>query len=183
MRKFLWMSYLTGTSVDAQFLGHLAWHIGKCGGHGVDDFAVNPNSNMGHAKIKLLLGREFDDPDLTYPSTVLHDKKTDQRIEARIPIHVPSKIFERNFKDFEQPTETAEPATDVVRFDCARWRDHSIRKASEGKVHWSRVVPAALYWDGVEFQNRDSFFTICVRDLRANVSYPMIILRRALSHN
>ena len=181
LRKFLWMAYLTSANVDAKFLGHLAWHITKCGGQGVEDFVVNPTSDMGHARIKLVLGREFDDPELDYYSCPIHDKKSDQRSEARMPIQLPSKIFDRNFKDFREPKEPVEPASETAKLECERWRGHEIRKEYGSRLHWSRIVPAALYWDGVQFQNRDNFFTICIRDLRTNVSYPMVILRWPLS--
>ena len=182
LRKFLWMSYLTGQSVDAGFLGHLAWHIRECGGQGVDDFAVNPKSDMGHARIKLLLGREFDDPELHYVNTSLHDKKNNQRIEHRVPIRLPSTIFSRSFEDFQEPALITEPIEETARFDCVRWHEHSVkRKADAANVHWSKIIPGALYWDGVEFTNRDNFFTICLRDLRSNVSHALIILRRLLS--
>ena len=39
LRKFLWLAYLTNKTVDAKFLGHLAYHIGQCGGQGVEDLA------------------------------------------------------------------------------------------------------------------------------------------------
>ena len=184
LRKFLWMSYLTGSAVDASFLGHLAWHIRESGGRGVDEFAVNPNSNMGHAKIKLLLGREFEDPELHYVTTALHDKKNDQRIETKIPIRLPSSILSRSFKDFQEPASSHEPIPDTARFDCVKWHEHTVkRRADAANVHWSRIVPASLYWDGVEITNRDNFFTICLRDLRSNVSTAMIILRRHLSYD
>ena len=181
LRKFLWLSYLTGKTVDANFLGHLAWHIRECGGQGVEDFAVNPNSDMGHARVKLILGREFDDPELEYVNTAVHDTKSNQRSEARVPIHLPSVIFKREYKDFQEPAALiTEPAEDTTRFDCARWHEHSVRKKAAEKKHWSRIIPSALYWDGVQFQNRDNFFVICIRNLRTNVSHPMIILRRTL---
>ena len=171
------MSYFTSKAVNAKFLGHLAWHIGKCGGVGGDDFAVDPASDMGYARIKLLSGRDFDDPELCYVSTPMYDKKNNQQAENRVPTHLPSRIFGAQFKDFQEPIELTEPAEEIARLDCPRWREHRVRQRVMSSHHWSRIVPAALYQDGVHFQNRDNFFTICVRDLRTNVSHVSIILR------
>ena len=179
LRKFLWLAYLTGATVDAEFLGHLAWHILQCGGQGVSDLSVNPNSDKGYRRVRLVLGREFEDPTLTYVTTPLHDNKTNQRVEGRVPIHLPSNIF--NGYD-TGPMPLIEPAAETTRFDCDRWETHALRqKAVAAGMHYSKIMPVSLYWDGVQFQNRDSFFTICVRDLRTNVSHPIIFLREALS--
>jgi hypothetical protein len=182
LRRFLWMSYLTSAKVDARFLGTLAWHIRASGGHGVDDIACNPTTNRGDERIKLVLGREFEDPHLTYISTVVHDKKNNQRSEARMPVHLPFNILEREYDNFQEPSDLVEFAENMNRFDCDRWHQHRVRrKATEQNIHWGRIVPAALYWDGVQFENRDSFISVCLRNLRTNVSYPMAILRTLLS--
>ena len=135
LRKFLWLGYLTNKTVDAKFLGHLAYYIGQCGGQGLEDLAVSPSSDKGYQRIKLLLGRDFDDPELEYTNTALHDKKHNQRVEQRVPVHLPSRILSQNFKDFKEPIEPVAPALESAKLDCARWRQHSVRQKFEGTHH------------------------------------------------
>ena len=113
--------------------------------------------------------------------TFHYTTKNNQRVEQRVPVHLPSRILSHNFKDFKEPMGPVVPALESARLDCARWRQHSVRQKFEGKYHWSRIVPGALYWDGVQFQNRDSFFCVCLRDLRTNTSHVCIILRHNLN--
>jgi hypothetical protein len=173
LRKFLWTSYLSNKKVDATFLAELAWRITKAGGRGVEDIGSNPKFNHGHDHVKLLLGRDFKDPELHYVSAPMFNKITSERVNVDIPMHMPSAIFKDVFESHVEPT-CEEPVLEEL--DCSKWRDNPVRKRHE-KVHWSRIVPTALYWDGVQYTIRDSFFGLYIRDLRSSVSHLVVLVR------
>ena len=176
LREFLWMSHLSSRTVDATFLCELSWHITSSGGRGVEDLGLPPGSANGAKHVKLMLGQNFTDPDLYYVKTPLFDKKTAERLETRVPVHLPSRIMLEQLESFAEPSETQEDACAHEHLDCRKWLDHPVRQRHKDLLPASRIRPVALYWDSVQYNERDSFFGLYMRDLFTGVSHLMVIV-------
>ena len=159
LRKYLWLSHLSSKSVDATFLAELAWHITKAGGRGVEDLGACPGSTHGCDRIRFLLGHEFKDPKLHYVNVPLFNKHTSERVETDIPIHLPSAIFEEQFSS-DVSSDTQSSATEEP-VNSRKRQDHPVRRRHTSLVHWSRIRPVSLYWDGVQYTQRDTF-SVCI---------------------
>ena len=183
LRSFLWSSHLSSRTVDATFLAELSWHITSAGGRGVEDLGVPPESKAGAKHIKLLLGQNFADPTLYYVKTPLHDKITSQRVQTSVPIHLPSQIFEEQLESHDSHVDTndTQTPTHVHDLDCRKWREHPVRQRHAHILPSSRIRPVALYWDGVQYTERDNFFGLFIRDLLTGVSHLMVVVRWHLS--
>ena len=175
LRKFVWLSHLSNKTVDATFIAELAWHITKAGGKGMEDLGASPESTHKSDHIRLLLGQEFKDPNLYYVKSPLFNKHTGERVECNIPMHLPSAIFEEQFSSDTQSSETEQPTLEHLNF--SKWQDHPVRIRHKGSVHWSRIRPVSLYWDGVQYTIRDTFFGLYMRDLITNVSHLIVLVR------
>lgn len=143
----------------------------------LEDLSVKPDqaSRHGSNKIKLVLGREFGDPNLEYCKNVpTFDKLKAERSSMDIPILLPSKVWAEEFEGHEVPEVDA--AT-KVRYECEAWCQHPVVL---GASNPSRVVPGALYVDGVQYSETDSLEGIFLRDLRTNVSHLLCLLRSFL---
>ena len=96
-------------------------------------------------------------------------------------MHLPS-IFSKELEGHVEPTgegKEGEPVSSSSRFQCKAWLDNQIKTSSD--LHWSRVIPGALYWDGFLYGVRENAFGVYIRNLRTGVQYLVAILRRQLS--
>lgn len=174
LRKFLWLSHLSSKSVDAAFLAELAWHITRAGGRGVEDLGASPESKHRSDHMRIILGQEFKDPKLYYVETPMFNKITSERVVCSTPIRLPSAIFEEHFSSVAQSSEPKELATDHL--DFRKWQDHPVRTRHKNSYPRSRIRPVALYWDGVQYSQRDNFFGLYMRDLLTNISHLMVLV-------
>jgi hypothetical protein len=179
-RNQLYLWYCCGATIDAKLVAIICFYFTSCGCRGLEDLAVRPETASKHASehVRLVLGREFPSPELDSCKTALYDKQSCQRVWEPIPVHLPSKIYAQHFSEEPQPSEAQEPQESIDRFDCAAWWEHPVvQKAEEQGVHWSQVRPTAIYVDGVQFTNNDSFHGLFLRDLRSNFSHLMALIR------
>ena len=178
LRDFVVGSLSTYTVVTAAFVGELCDLISAAGGIGVADLATLDRANASKY-LKLRLGREYEAPGLYYVNTPLYNKKVAGRVSEKIPIHLPSDIFSREMEDHNDPASSIEPASSSSRFHCKAWVDSEVRKSSN--LHWSRIIPCSLYWDGFAYGVRESAEGVYIRNLRTNEPFLVAILRRQLS--
>lgn len=177
LREFLVMSFSRNAVVTAAFVGELCHLITNAGGRGVTDLAWTATNKS--RRLKLVLAREYTAPDLYYVKTPLYNKKAAARTTQQIPIHLPSEIFQRELEGQEQLISSTEPELSASKFQCKAWLDHEVRSSSN--LHWSRIIPCSLYWDGFLYGVRESAVGVYIRNLRTGVQYLMAILRRQLS--
>ena len=163
--------------VTAAFIGELCHRITNLGGRGVSDLACSTRNSSKH--LKLVLGREYKAPDLYYVKSALYNKKAAARISEQVPIHLPSEIFSKELGGQAQPTSSDETECSGSRFQCKAWRDHEVRRSSS--IHWSKIIPCSLYWDGFLYGVRESAVGVYIRNLRTDAQYLVAILRRKLS--
>ena len=178
LREFLVLSFTRNAVVTAFFIGELCNLITNAGGGGVADLACSKAHNSSR-HLKLVLGREYHDPDLHYVATAAYDKKSASRASVKVPTHLPSQIFSRELEGHVEPTSSTEPLSSSSRFQCKAWLESEVRKSSD--LHWSRIIPCSLYWDGFVYGVRESAVGVYIRNLRTNVQYLVAILRRRLS--
>ena len=69
-------------------------------------------------------------------------------------------------------------AVDVLLW-CAAFRRHPVYlRARAAGVPEHRIIPVALYWDGVQYTKRDSMNCYYVRNLYTGVQYLSFITRK-----
>lgn len=173
LREFMVLNYTRSAVVTAYFIGELCNLITNAGGRGVADLASSTHNSSRH--LKLVLGKEYIDPDLYYIDTPAYSKKSASRTSVRMPIELPSRIFSRELEGHEEPTSSTEPLSSSSRFECKAWLENETRKSST--LHWSRIIPCSLYWDGFLYGVRESAVGIYIRNLRTNVQHLMAIFR------
>jgi hypothetical protein len=146
-RKVLFEWLLLG-SMDAAKISTIAFFCSELGIRGMSDLATNPkngnSSKNGSAKVKLLLSREFRNPQMTYVTIPTYDKLACQRSSQDIPVRLPSNIFPSLFKPDHRDEPLLEPSTTKQYIDAQCWSTHPVVP----RAHWSRVVAGALYMDG-----------------------------------
>ena len=122
--------------------------------------------------------------DLVQCDTALWDKRACQRTSEAIPVRLPSQIFAEEMAKVEESSLqlTQEPQESLDKFDCQAYFDHPVVQLGATKgLHWTRVIPAALYIDGVAYTKHDAFHGFFLRDLRTGLSYLMVLLRNLIT--
>lgn len=124
LREFLAHSYAVQQQVDASFLVELCWHITHSPAHTVADLALHPKqaASNGSRHVKLVLGKNYKDPDLYYVTAPVFDKRQSSRTRTQIPLHLPSAIFAQSYRNHVDPPIAKEPQESSNKFDCAAWQ-------------------------------------------------------------
>ena len=179
LREFLILSYSTQKVVTAAFVAQLCCLIvDNGGGNGIHDLAYKTTRSASE-HLKLIMAREFGDPNLDYVETPVYLTKSASRSSVSMPVQLPSKIFQRELEGHVEPAATVEPQSSFANFDCEVWESNPLRQSTS--LHWSRVIPVSLYLDGVQYGVRESFHGLYIRNLRSGVQHLMSIIRADLS--
>ena len=177
LRSFIISSYSVLRSVDGAFVAELCWHITRAEGKGVEDLAIHPStaSKHGGRLVKHILARDYEDPDLVNVVAPAWNKKSCEREKGKIPIHLPSAIFSKEFAGDHVSLEREEPQDLQDKYACKAWLEHPLKVNNTG--HWSRLVPCSLYWDAAQYSIRDNFFGLFMRNLRSGLQELLFIVR------
>ena len=97
-----------------------------------------------------------------------------------LPIQLPTTGISNILKGLPQESEYGPDASDERWGDAYRTHPAVVRARQQG-VHWSKTRPIALYTDGVQYTNNDSYITICVQDLRSGFMKLCVTVRSAPS--
>ena len=92
-RKLLKEIYILRKPMTAKDLAILCYWLGNNGGCGVGDLGMAPerkNESNFSAHVKLILGREFEDPDLYYAEVPQNNKKGVVRQHMSISFRAPT---------------------------------------------------------------------------------------------
>ena len=134
LREFVVLAYSTQKVVTAAFVGELCKLISDAGGQGVKDLSFS-NGRKASQHLKLVLARDFGDPDLDYVQTPIYTKRSASRSSISMPVQLPSKIFSRELEDHIDPTSSTEPDENACNFDCEMWRNSPLRKQTSVHRH------------------------------------------------
>lgn len=151
-------------------LSHL---ITQAGGLGVDDLALplSSASKHGHAHVKNNMGDIYPEVDLTYVQCPLHEKRESRRTCSGVAMYLPSTAL----------AEYVTPDMGVSKYTLRgleSFDQHPVvlRARADGRA----VRPLALYWDGVQYTNHDSFMGFYVTDLLSEQKFLSFLIRPRL---
>lgn len=162
--------------MNAVFMCSMAYFHTESGGVGLEDFSIKIECVEKHASehCKMILAREFSRPDLFNLKAPLYCKKDAHREMIDIPMRVAHATLDSAHDHHED--------SDVIDMPSQFWHNAYInhpvvrRELSKG-THWTRILPIALYWDGVKYTTRDSFVGFYFRDLRTGKQYLAMLVR------
>lgn len=177
IRQQLLEAYVSGGAIcNAVWIAKLCHWISKAGLEGLEDLALSPETAPKHAsdKLKILLSKDYHDPELVFINTPVMDKRLSTRVSTQIPIRLPSAIF--NSEQIKNEPPGPDPLLAENLLDQESFTKHPVVQANK-ELHWSRIIPIAMYFDGVSYTKHDSFWAFYVRNLRTGVQELCILIR------
>ena len=168
-----------GKQIAATTITAIAYWATLAGCLGVEDLAVGPS--LAHKDrndyVKLAIGKHYDNPDLYYCKVPAYEKYANRRQLVQVPMQLPSVIFKQQLA--EMPDISKLPAEDpaLPNYNCPKLYDHPVWNSQKADMmHWSRVIPCALYWDGVQYTKRDSFHALYLLNLRTAEKHVIFVV-------
>ena len=166
----------------AEQLCKLAFLHTLSGGCGLEELAVDvsqPSSASNCSrKVQTALARHFKSPQLYYADVPLHDKYECIRTQTPVPFRLPSEVLS---EQYASNVDSDRPCAAEAKEWHAAFNDHVVvRSAREAGWHESRIVPLALYFDGVVYSKTDSFVALYFQDLRSQKRFLSCLVRPAL---
>ena len=149
--------------------------ITQAGGLGVEDLALPPSSaaSHGHAHVQNNMGDIYPDVDVVFIQCPVHEKRESRRTCVGIAMYLPSKAL----------AEYVTPEMGMSNFDktvrgLENFEKHPVvlSARAEGRA----VRPLALYWDGVQYTNHDSFMGFYVTDVLSEQKFLSFLVRQSL---
>ncbi|CAE6971965.1 unnamed protein product [Symbiodinium sp. CCMP2592] len=163
------MGSITGADV-----AELSFHITEAGGRGVSDLALRPEvaKSHGHQHVRRNAGKFYPEPDVTYINTPLFMKRETRRVNERVPMMLPSKLFELFVEKPEVLSKSEKRYEFFNGLSC--FEQHPV--VSQARSQGIPVRPIALYWDGVRYSVHDSFTGFFVTDLLSEQKFLSFLL-------
>ena len=168
-----------GRQISATLVTAIAYWATQSGPIGVEDLAVDPK--LAHKDrndyLKLAIGKHYKDPDLFYCKAPAYEKYANRRQLIDLPVQLPSVIFKQELA--KAPDISELPAEDPAfpNYNCPKLRDHEVWNSQKAQMmHWSRVIPCGLYWDGVQYTKRDSFHAMYLLNLRTSEKHVIFVV-------
>ncbi|CAJ1386233.1 unnamed protein product, partial [Effrenium voratum] len=146
------------------------------GGLGVQDLAVHPSQAVKHGSehIKNAAGKIYPEPNLTRVFTPMYVKRETRRVEQDIPVYLPSQAFKDYVDDLAAQTWANMPR---LVGDIGIYKNHPVVVQAELENNQITVRPIALYWDGVQYTNHDSFMGFYVTDILSGQKFLSFLVR------
>ena len=117
----------------------------------------------------------FELPDLDFVETVSYDKVTCIRGKFDVPMQYAHKKINEICRD--QPLEAGDDPFAAALPDFA---EHPVRlQALADGIHWSKIRPVAVYFDGVRYTKNENFEGFFFHDLRSNTRHLSYIVLRS----
>lgn len=178
LRKMVTALWASGF-LDAATIVTLCYYITNAGAAGVSDFSLHPSNATKHGgtHLKLVLGRTYERPVQHDVETPIYDKIMCARTSTQIPMRLPTQCLAEECSDVLSKPEPSGEDT-CVHAGIEKYKSHPVvQRAMRDNVHWSRVIPVAIYFDGVQYSKRDSFMVLQTRNLRTNESHLTCVIR------
>lgn len=165
LRKHLIEQVVSGV-MSAEQCGILCCKITAAGGVGVSDIAVEPgNGKNSSRKFNATVNAEYRLPSLDYVETPLMLKKSCRRVTRPMPVRYAHRALAEDYVGHVEPTGD-DP------FVHEKWANHPVRRrAASLGIHWSRILPIQMYFDGVQYSSRDQFHGFFATNLRTGKQY------------
>ena len=158
------------------------------GGCGLEDIALVPDPKIQNhnAHLKLVLGNELGNADLTYVEAPMFDKRVCGRTKVMVPIIRPSEALSEYFLGhanacaadlLREPLEGVPP----VDFDALppAQRDHIVvKRALAAGVHPTRIRRLGIFMDAAGFIKNESFEDLFINDLDTGQRWLVAVVRK-----
>ena len=180
LRKLLLERFVRGRMV-AQDVTLIAWFFSRCGCTGLEDLAVDPDSESSWARVvQDVLKHEFPEPPTYKAEIPVYDKIGCSRSTLKVPFRLPTHIVQ----DIVQGEESAArdcPDPSEELFGEAYKQHPVVKRAQLENVPWQMIRPLGLYTDAVPYTQNESFIGFSIHDLRSGVKMLSCSMRPALS--
>ena len=175
LRTFLLEKYCLD-GLPASTVATIAYWCTKAGGLGVQDLAVHPSQAVKHGSehIKNAAGKIYPEPNLTRVFTPMYVKRETRRVEQDIPVYLPSQAFKDYVDDLAAQTWPNMPR---LVGDIGIYKNHPVVVQAELENNQITVRPIALYWDGVQYTNHDSFMGFYVTNILSGQKFLSFLVR------
>ena len=174
----IFVKKLASGSFTAEELVEICWYHSISCGLGCDDLMVNPEhahrNGSQHIKRALALTHELAK---TEPVRVpAYSKIACTRMTSDIACQRPKQ---RMHDDYMGVVDAAGDDP-LVGIGFSDFENHParIRALAQG-IHWSKIIPIAMYWDGVRYTKHENFEAFYWQDLRTQVRYLGFVTLRA----
>lgn len=150
---------------------------GQAGGQGCESLACEPESAKSNAArlLKFALAKGDENEDLLEVTTPIFDKRNARRESFQMPVRLPTSILKKACQTIVEPAGP-DPLIDGT-LSCPAFLDHPVRKAYMNKLHWSRIRPTSIFFDGVSYTKNDQFYGLYIRDLRTGEEEVVFLVR------
>ena len=161
-------TYLPGRFVAGHMKANevtlIAYLHSASGGHGLEDMGINPDrSGNHHALLQSVLDKEYDAPMLYEARIPLYNKFSCQRESQSVPIRLPHETYAAEFVEHVEP-EGDDPES--VKLGTSYTEHPVVKAALQQGVRWSRILPLAVYTDGVKYTKNDSYIGYFCQNIR-----------------
>jgi hypothetical protein len=174
--KYLTDRFIEARPWNAIDVTTIAFYATQCGATGLEHLALPPTeaaSKYASAKVYGCLKKTFPEPEVQQVTVPTYNRRTCIRSETSVPCRLPHMM------DLAVPvsdTSEIDPLIESEHLNQDSFIQHDVVRANRG-LQWQQVRPVSLFFDGVAFSKRDSFFGFYVRCLRTNVEEVCFIIR------
>ena len=128
---------------------------------------------------KQYVAQRYGKPNTVVVKTPIFNRKRCTREIADIPVHLPSTILSRDYSPHDYEHMEKDPMDEDATSDVPLYVNHPVWQKNQDR-HWSRKLPVSIFFDGVLYSKRNSFFGFYVRNMRTGTE-DMVFVIRALT--
>ena len=131
------------------------------GGTGLEDLALRPEYTCRHGAehVGTVLGNQHGLPKLLPVDVPMYAKRSCKRDMYTVYMRLPTETLNDEYAERGLPSG-------VENEPLPGYLEHEVWQKHKDRLHWSRIVPLSLYWDGVKYSTRDNVIAFYFSDLR-----------------
>ena len=177
-REFLIKRHVSG-HLHANDLCKIAYYHERSGGIGLSDLALSPSQadKNGHAHVQDVLANEYNMPNLYSAEMPTYNKHDARRSTSNIPVRLATDTLSAAYAD---AGDTHDDGLVEPHLNNLFLNHPVVRRSREAGVPLKKIIPVSLYWDGVMYTRRDSFYGFYFTDLRSGLKYMSAMFRAGL---
>ena len=119
--------------------------------------------------------KRYGTPNTVSVPTPIFNKKACTRQVVDLPVHLPSTILKRDYNPHDYEHIEEDPMLQNGACDVPLYVNHPVMQKNQDK-HWSRKLPVSIFFDGVLYSKRNSFFGFYVRNMRTGIEDMVFII-------
>lgn len=181
LHDFVVTKHVAG-KMTADEVCHLANLVTRSKGRGLEQFDVgcNDSSRVKNAarKVSTVLAREYTSPNVYETDIILNEKIAATRLATPFCMLLPHELIATNYVPGDHPDMTY----DQRSIDIPAFGTHPVVvEARTQGLPCNRVVPVGLYWDGVQYNNKDTVVAFYIHNMNTGRKYIWCAVRTPLS--